>query len=246
MGKLRSDLTGSERVWDVEQITVLLQIANDRLSLEGEVGPALAALQAADHHLQDLKNPGLLDVRRQLAEEINALESTPRPDVSGMALTLEALINGIDRLPLAEGEAVSPSAPATEPSAGWRGVLHDLWEEIKGLVVIKRRGRAEHPLLPPDERYFLRQNLRLELETARLALLRRDRQTYELSVRQAAGWIGEYFDAQAPAPAAALDELARLQQTDIAPPLPDISASLDRLQAWLKKHKQAHSNSGTS
>jgi uroporphyrin-3 C-methyltransferase len=236
--KLRNDLTGSARLWDVEQVAVLLQIANDRLRLEDEVGPSLAALQAADRHLQQLKNPTLLEVRRQLAKEIATLESASKPDVPGMAFKLEALINGIDRLPVVTGQTIDTAAPAAEPVTGWRGMLHDLWEDIKGLVVIKHRGRADRPLLAPDEHYFLYQNLRLQLEAARIALLRRDSRSYRDGLRQAREWIGQYFDDQAPAVAATLDELTRLQQVDIAPPLPDISASLDTLEGWLAQRKQ--------
>jgi len=244
LGKLRSDLTGSARLWDVQQIAVLLQIANDRLRLEADVGPSLAALQAADRNLQQLKNTALLEVRRRLAREINALESVPTPDVPGMALKLEALINGVDHLPLATGEDVSTAAPPATRPEGWRGVLHDLWENIKSLVVIKHRGGADRPLLAPDERYFLRQNLRLELETARLALLRRDNESYQDSLHQARDWIGHYFDEQAAATAAARQELAGLQQADIAPPLPDISGSLTTLQEWLAKQQQPAAKAG--
>jgi len=237
MATLRSELTGDARVWDVEEVATLLQIANDRLQLEKEVAPSLAALQAADRHLQALKNPALLEVRRLLAEEISALRGTAHPDIDGMALSLNALIQGIDRLPIASAALQSASSPATAPQSGWRGVLHDLWEKLRSLVSIQHRGQADRPLLSPDERYFLRQNLRLNLEAARIALLRRDGQTYQQTLRSAQEWITQYFDNDAPATAGALQELAHLQQTDIAPDLPDISGSLNALQTWLNGQK---------
>ena len=237
MASLRSELTGDARVWDVEEVATLLQIANDRLHLEREVAPSLAALQAADRHLQALKNPALLEVRRLLAEEITALRGTAQPDIDGMAFSLNALIQGIDRLPIASAALRSASSTATAPQSGWRGVLHDLWEKLRSLVSIQHRGKADRPLLSPDERYFLRQNLRLNLEAARIALLRRDGQTYQQTLRSAQEWITQYFDNDAPATAGALQELAHLQQTDIAPSLPDISGSLNALQTWLNGQK---------
>ena len=237
MATLRSELTGDARVWDVEEVATLLQIANDRLHLEKEVAPSLAALQAADRHLQALKNPALLEVRRLLAEEITALRGTAHPDIDGMALSLNALIQGIDRLPIASAALESTSSPPTASQSGWRGVVHDLWEKLKSLVSIQRRGQADRPLLTPDERYFLRQNLRLNLEAARIALLRRDSQTYRQTLRSAQEWITLYFDNDAPATAGALQELAHLQEIDIAPSLPDISGSLNALQTWLNEQK---------
>ena len=237
MASLRSELTGDARVWDVEEVATLLQIANDRLHLEKEVAPSLAALQAADRHLQALKNPALLEVRRLLAEEITALRGTAHPDIEGMALSLNALIQGIDRLPIASAALQSASSPANAPESGWRGVAHDLWEKLKSLVSIQHRGQADRPLLAPDQRYFLRQNLRLNLEAARIALLRRDSQTFQQMLSTAQEWISQYFDNDAPATAGTLQELAHLQQTDIAPSLPDISGSLNALRTWLNGQK---------
>ena len=246
---LRSQQTGDSRIWDVEEIATLLQLANDRLHLEKAVAPSLAALQAADRHLQALKNPALLEVRRQLAEEITALRATPNPDISGMALSLDALIKGIDHLPIASTALQpQPSGSATATEQGWRGVVHDLWEKLKSLVSIQHHGQADRPLLAPDQRYFLRQNLRLNLEAARIALLRRDSQTYQQTLRSAQEWIALYFDNAAASTAGALQELAHLQQTDIAPSLPDISGSLNALQTWLadQQTRQVDQTSGTT
>jgi len=245
---LRSELTGDARVWDVEEVATLMQIANDRLHLEKEVAPSLAALQAADRHLQALNNPALLEVRRLLAEEITALRGTAHPDIDGMALSLNALIQGIDRLPIASAALQSAGSPATAPQSGWRGVLHDLWEKLRSLVSIQHHGQADRPLLSPDQRYFLRQNLRLNLEAARIALLRRDGQTFQQTLSSAQEWITRYFDNDAPATAGALQELAHLQQTDIAPSLPDISGSLNALRTWLngqKAHQAGHASGAT-
>ena len=246
IGNLSSRQTGDSRIWDVAEIATLLQIANDRLHLEKAVTPSLAALEAADRHLRALKNPALLEVRRRLAEEISALRGTPDPDISGMALSLDALIQGIDRLPIASTALLQqPSDATTATEKGWRGVLHDLWEKLKSLVSIHHQGEADRPLLAPDQRYFLRQNLRLTLEAARIALLRRDRQTYQQTLVSAQEWITVYFDKAAAPTAGALRELAHLQQTDIAPSLPDISGSLNTLQTWLTEQQSPQARPAT-
>lgn len=247
--KLRREV-GNARSWNVEEIAAILQIANDRLHLEGNIDAALAALRAADQHLLELKNPSLVDIRRLIAEEITALQATAHPDITGMALSLDALAKEIDRLPMARSGATSASGEsATVPAAeamGWRAALHDVWEKLKGLVVIKRRSEVEHALLAPDERYFLRQNLRLKLESARLALLQRNSQLYQDTLNDAQQWIKRYFDVAAPATAGALDELTRLQQTEITPKLPDISASQNALRDWLKQRRQRQTEASQS
>ncbi len=110
VSKLRSEASGGSRTWDVEEIAVLLQIANDRLHLEGDVAVALAALEAADRHIESLKNPALIEIRRLLADEITTLRAIPAPDITGMSLRLDALIEGIDRLPVVGGEGIKETS----------------------------------------------------------------------------------------------------------------------------------------
>ena len=193
IGKLRNSMEGDSRSWAIEETAALMEIANDRLRLESDIGTSLAALEAADRHLQNLKNPALTEVRRLLTNEINSLRSTPNPDITGMALSLGSLIEGIDRLPIAIEEPAKEQATATGGEKGWRGMLNDFWERLKALVVIKHRGEGDRALLAPDERYFLRQNLRLTLEEARIALLRRDKATYQQTLRSAQQWLALYF-----------------------------------------------------
>lgn len=238
LDKLRQEALGNSRGWEPEEIASLLQIANDRLALEGDVAASLAALEAADRRLQKLKNPALLEVRRLLAGEIAALRATNNPDISGMALSLGALIEGVERLPFGDYHTTQETAPSqTGDDTGWRGVLSNLWGTLKSLVAIKHRDPADRVLLAPEERYFLKQNLRLNLEAARIALLRHDASIYQQTLRAAQEWITLYFDSEAPVTVSTLSELARLQGINIAPKLPDISSSLNALQTYLDQQR---------
>jgi uroporphyrin-3 C-methyltransferase len=108
--------------------------------------------------------------------------------------------------------------------------LPALWSDIKGLVTIRRLSQSVTPLLPPEQGFFLRQNLALKLEAARVALLQREPATYQGALSEAQGWMSRYFDASAPAVRSALDNLARLREANIAPTLPDIGDSLRQLR----------------
>ena len=245
--ELRSSVEGGAENWIVGEAEYLLGIANERLLLERDVRTAITALETADRRLRAVKDPSLLHIRRMLSEEIAALRNVEEPDVEGIALTLEALANSIDALPLLSLEHPEHEEAATPPAGetqGWRQVVRKIWAELKGLVVIKRKGDTGPPLLLPDERYFLRQNLHLQLETAEAALLRRNGKVFQNSVRSAHAWIKRYFDTQAGATAHALDTLARLGTTEIAPKLPAVSGSLEALQEWSKR-KQTPRRPGT-
>ncbi len=229
---LRDKVERNTQHWAATEVIYLLRLANDRLHLDGDLLTTLAALESADQRLQDFDDPSLFEVRRLLTGEITALRAIPRPDITGIALKLGALGDGVEHLPFPHSPSASENVPSADAEEGWRRVMHDLWQALKQLVVIKHKDQAEQALLTPDERYFLQQNLRLTLESARAAAIRRHTALFHDSLRRARDWIVLYYDRDAGPTQAALNELTRLQELDLSPALPDITGSLRALEAW--------------
>lgn len=119
---------------------------------------------------------------------------------------------------------------ALTQSDAWRGVAADVWHEIRGLVRIQRFDRPEPVLLPPEQAYFVRQNVKLRLLNARLALLTRDTLTFRAELVQARAAIVRHFDATHPDVKAALDALTRLGAADVVVNLPTIADSVAALR----------------
>jgi uroporphyrin-3 C-methyltransferase len=221
---------------DIER---LLRMANDSLQLEGDVDTALTALRKADQRLQALGDPLFAEARRRLAQEITALEAVPRPDITGMAYGLNGLQGELGSLLLKHEAPARPGEPAgaagREGLPRWRLLLHDIWAAFKGLVVVRHREGNQPPLITPAEQVFLTQSLHLELESARLALLGRDDRNFHASLATVRSWLRDYYDAGSAAVLAVDARLAEMDRVDIAPPLPDISASLHSLQTALAR-----------
>jgi len=226
--KIYSELGKGRADWVLIETEQLLIIANNRLQLAREVGLALAALRAADRQLKDLANPALLPVRKILIEEISALEALARTDISGMALRLGSMAARIERLPLATPTHYS-AAPA-ENGAGGRTLPREMWKDLVSLVRIRSHGEAHKPLLPPDQQYFARENLRLMLYGAQLALLHGDAATFEQNTTSAKQWLNDYYDTGSQVVIAAQDELDGMLKARIKTALPDISRSLEALR----------------
>lgn len=229
----------SSNAWMVAEAEYLMRVANHRLQLAGDVESAIRALQAADGRLRDSGDPGWIEVREQLAAEIATLKGVAQPDRVGLAARLSGLkdqVKGLKMLGLGYTPAKpEPGASATE--GGERSVqtlLKDGWEGFKSVMVIRHRDKPISAMLPPEQQFFIYQNLELQLEAARLALLKADPQLYRSSLELASGWIGEFFDAEAATTQAARQEIAALQTVDVRPRMPDISRSLTALQARLK------------
>ena len=221
---LHAEIGKGRRTWLIAETGNLLVIAQHRLAYARDPNQALEALRAADRQLQQLGDPSYQPVRKLLEREIAALESFQRLDLHGMAQRLGQLAGRIDTLPLA------PARPEPAASAGETGFAHELWKDLRDLVRIRTTGDVRRPLLLPEHKYFLRENLRLMLYGAQVALLHGDIATLELNLRAARQWLRDYYDVNAAGVQAAATELEATLKSRPAD-LPDISASLNSLRA---------------
>jgi len=217
-----------EQYWALAEVEYLINVANQRVLLAKDVVGASDALEMADARIEALSDYRLHPLRALLADEQLALSSVVKVDVEGMALHLQSALDGVDSLqvlmapPIVEGEEVLLT------SDDWQGVLDKAWTEVKSLVVIRHQQAGAAAVLVPEQRYFLYQNLRLKLETARFALLSGESSVFEASLNSSAQWLEQYFTGEESHAMLALIKELQATHTEIS--LPDISASL----AWIK------------
>jgi uroporphyrin-3 C-methyltransferase len=226
MAPSRDDLALTE----VEQI---LLIANQQLALAGNVPAALAALQLADGKLARVDRPQVAPLRRAIGRDVERLRAVPFIDVTAITVKLDAAIAQVDALPLARDERLpppKPAAPAAEPPA-WRRVLGDAWEELRSLVRLEISDRPMAPLVAREQAYFLRENLRLRLLSARVAILGRQEASYKADLRAALAWTRQYFDMRTKQGQALQETLSQMLNTPVPDDLPDLGASLDAVRA---------------
>jgi uroporphyrin-III C-methyltransferase len=199
------------------------------LQLAGNVKAALIALETADSRLARMDRPQLTGLRRVISQDIERLKSAPHVDVIGMALRIDNLIVAVDSLPLAIEERVTAEAPASaaEQSGFWAGLWRETLQDLRELVRIQNTAKPEVPLVSPDQAFFLRENLKLRLLGARLALLAHDEVSFKSDLNAASSWLARYFDAGNKAVAAAQATIGQLAKSEVSIELPDISASLD-------------------
>jgi uroporphyrin-3 C-methyltransferase len=221
-----------------------VNIAAQHLQLSGNVQAAIFALQAADNRLARLDSR-FVNLRRTLARDLETLRNTPFVDVMGMNLRLENVISGIDALPLAldvvpeEQTAAGITPPDEAAPSWWRALASEAWDEIRRLVRIQRFDRQTPELLTPEQSRILRENIRLRLLSARLALLSRDQWTFKNELVAVQRWLAHYFNKDAKAVQAATSSLQQLAAIEIAVELPNLHASLTALQT-LKTDREKH------
>ncbi|OGA17287.1 MAG: hypothetical protein A3I63_05755 [Betaproteobacteria bacterium RIFCSPLOWO2_02_FULL_66_14] len=244
LDSLYQELSRNRDEWQLAEIEQVLAIAQQQLQLSGNVRAALLALQLAESRLARADRPQFLPLRRALARDIDRLRSVRVVDLPGMSLKLDALVAAVDTLPLAFDERAERDAPARAAGTGaaepnpWARFGRELWNELRQLVIVRKVGVDEPPLLPPSQAYFVRENLKLRLLNARVDLLTRDEAGYREDLRVAERWIQRYFDARSKATQSMLAQLKQLSGASLSSEAPSISESLEAIRGFKSRRER--------
>ena len=234
MSSLQGVSAGARNTWLIAEAEYYMQIANAQLQLAGNPHLATLALGMADERITQLADPALTEVRRTISDELAALEIMDKPDIEGITLTLASLARVVDSLPLRQTVESGTNEDA-ERDPDLSGVAR-AWASVKGAVsgLVKVTGpdQSATPLLSPDAIYFLRTNLTLQLQAARLALLRGEQAVFQQSLDDAASWLEQYFDANSAQVISALKTIDEIRGGMFAISTPDISQSLRLLRQY--------------
>jgi len=242
LSSLQGVSAGVRDTWMLAEAEYYMQIANAQLQLAGNPRIAELALNFADERIRQMEDPALGGVRRALTEELQALQSMEEFDLEGTTHALSSLAERVEGLPLNETvEVPEQDVAAVDPElSGFSRAVASMKRAFGDIVSVRRTDEEVTPMLSPDAAYFLRANLALQFQAARLALLKGQQGVFEQSLNDAAEWLREYYDTDSRAVANALETIADLADSavDVAPP--DISGSL-RLLRQYRTLKEAES-----
>lgn len=153
----------------------------------------------------------------------SAEQQTPKPPAAaGSAKT------GTEGKDSQGGKEAKPAAP---PSA-WQRLRDDTWEQFRQLIRIRDIGDADPVLLNPTQAFFVRENLKLKLLNARLALLQRNEALFKSDVDTAIVWLNRYVDVRSRNGAAALTALRSLSSSTISIELPNLAESINAVRNY--------------
>lgn len=262
--QLYQDLSKSRDDWVLSEIDQVLSTANQQLQLSGNIQGALIALQNADRSLARLEKPQFVSIRRAIAQDINRLKALPNVDLTGIALRLDSVIGQVDKLPLyadekpaipavkpksqtrlppREGNGTTRGATARSQFAEWWISVQDtwnswsseMWGELKLLVRVRNVEQPDALLVSPAQAYFIRENLKLRLLNARLALLSRNEATFRSDMVAAQDAINKYFDPLAKQTQSVQAILKQVQGSNLSIEMPGLES-----QAAVTNFKTKH------
>ena len=234
----------------VADIESAMRAAIQQSSLIGSAEPLVATLKQSDERLAHANQPRLEPVRRAIARDLDRVKAASVADVASLSIKIDEVVRMIDELPLLSAaeprrdlgraepaRTASAAAPPAEAASGvdavdaWvsrelnragRFLADNVWTEIRSLVRITRIDQPEAMLIAPDQAFFVRENLKLRLLNARLAVLARQFGAAQSDLRWAQGAIERYFDRSSKRTQLAADQIRQvtlqLRQASIARP----------------------------
>lgn len=225
---LYKELARDRDQWTLSDIEQIVITASQQLQLAGNAKAAIIALETADQRLLRLDKPQFTRLRQAIANDLAQLRATPFVDQTGISLKLGTLAENIEQWPLSSTHTKQPAKTEKAKSS----LTRDLIAEFKNLVQIRRLDQGEPALLMPEQEYFLRENLKLRLLTARLSLFSRNAAGYQSDLNAASKLLARYFNTEDAAVAAAQTELRKLAALNIAPRLPELKESLAAIESY--------------
>jgi uroporphyrin-III C-methyltransferase len=231
------DLARAPDDWLLAEIEQTLNIASRELLLAANVRAALIALQSADQRLARADKLQVVQLRRAITQDMERLKALPLVDTVGISLKLDNLMSLAATLPLAIPDSVA-RAPASHDARATDATENmavrfgrDLWYEMKQLIRIRELDSEDPALLSPQQSYFLRENFKLRLLSARTALIARDDVNYKADIKLVRDMLSKYFDPKAKVNANAQSMLKQFAENPVSIAPPDITSSLNAVRA---------------
>ncbi len=223
---------GARETFLLAEAEYYLQIGNAQLQLANNPRLASLALGMADERVTQLSDPALTAVRRAISDELAALEVMDKPDLEGATLTLASLARVVESLPLASTKLTDESAGDESERSGVDRAWGSVKDAMSGLVKVTPPDEAKLALVSPDAEYFLRNNIALQLQSARLALLRGEQAIFEQTLDDTSALLNAYFDKSSPQVESAQLTIAEIRADVFTTSAPDISESLRLLRDY--------------
>ena len=213
-----------------------IRVALQQSAITGSAEPLVATLKQSDERLARYNQPRLEGVRRAIARDLDRVKAASVVDISSLAIKLDEATRMVDELPLVavaepgkassavKGSAAQVRAPAASAvTDAWDAMTSRVWSEIKSLFRVTRIDFPEAMLLAPDQTIFIRENLKLRLLNARLALLSRQFETAQSDLQLAQGVLERYFERGAKRTQLALELVRQVvaQARQVIVPRPD-------------------------
>lgn len=205
--------------WLVDEVEVTLNVASQQLLLSGNVPVAISVLETVEQRLNRFEQPELLPIKQAISQDLAALKNRPYLNTSATALRLDRLQSAVPSLPLLVDNTLqagkTEAAPVSQAGNWWTRATESTVNLLKSMVEVRKLNNNDAMLIAPEQVYFVRENLRMHLLDARLAVLQHNGDIYQNDLNAVEATVKQYFDVQSPNTQAWLKELNELKALEV-------------------------------
>ncbi|PVX32409.1 uroporphyrin-3 C-methyltransferase [Pasteurella langaaensis DSM 22999] len=244
VAKLGNNATAQPNDWLLSEADFLLTNALRKLVLDNDVDTSISLLKISDEVLAKVSDPAAKTVRVAINNDLKQLLSLNRVDQNTLMQTLSQLANSVDELVVMNvnfgDEPAANNDKVSDDVMDWKANLEKTARSFMNhfIRITPRTDSASQALLAPNQDIYLRENIRLRLQIAILAVPRQQNELYKQSLETVAAWIRSYFDTNTEVAANFLKSLDELADQSIYVDVPNQLSSLIALDKVLNKQPQ--------
>ncbi|QLB40388.1 uroporphyrinogen-III C-methyltransferase [Mannheimia pernigra] len=240
--KLNKASSSDKSFWLLSEAEFLLNNAVRKVVLDNDIETAKNLLLEADQVLAQVSDA--TNIREAIKADLNTLTNINNIDQNALMQRVANLTNRLDDLPILESEqsqAAVAEGEVTDSIADWqknleRSATSFLDHFIR--VSSKRNVADEKAFVAPNQEIYLRENIRLRLQIAILAIPRQQSEFYKKSLQTVGVWVRSYFDTSNDNVQNFLKEIDDLAEQTIYVDVPDSLQSLKVLSQQINKAPQ--------
>ncbi|QLB13872.1 hypothetical protein A6A11_00470 [Bisgaardia hudsonensis] len=210
----------------------LLNHALQKLALDNDIDTSVASLKEADKVLAKSSNPEMISVRKAINDDIKQLLSINSVDENALMQRLSELANAVDNLVILNTDfSTEDNGKISESIDDWKeNATKAATSFLNHFIRITPKNADVKELLAPNQEIYLRENIRLRLQIAIMAIPRQQNDLYKQSLNLVATWVRSYFDTNSEATQVFLKEIDELTEQSIYVDLPTELTSLSVLE----------------
>lgn len=218
LAEWRAAQNGDLNKWHRAEAEYLVKMANDNLQFSNNTALAISLLERADQELASIQDGSAASIRQAIQQNLTTIKALPQINTDDLYSQLINIDKQIDQLPLPanplQPEITAPTA--TDPNQSWwQGAMDRIGTAMRKIVIVRKVGENAAPVVTPEEKGFLYQNLHAQLQNAIWGLLHRDNKVYQASIDRMQAWIKLYFVQDAELTTNTLQTLSELAKTDV-------------------------------
>lgn len=226
--------------WLFSEADFLLNNALRKLVLDNDVDTAVSLLKLADEALVKVNNSQANEIRSAINQDLKQLLSLSSVDQNAVMQKLSQLANTVDELQALNvnfDETSKNNDKLSNNIADWQQNIEKSATSFLNhfIRISPKQNSNKKELLAPNQDIYLRENIRLRLQLAIMAVPRQQNELYKQSLEAVSSWVRSYFDTNSEVTQNFLKLVDGLSDTSIYVDVPEQLKSLTLLDKYLNR-----------